>query len=209
MSCNRTAEVLRYYRLDRSHIDAVLDLDYGTGPVVTFLDPIPDILGAVRAGLAHTMTGIVDDTGLIGFFVVHPDRRDRSCWWLGWFAIDRAHRGQGYGKAALTHILDTLSHIDGCRRIRLLVAEDNVGARRLYDVAGFHAAGHDGTGWDILEYDVPAHDPRDLSLRPEQVRIDGIRAKRVRRRQRLQPIVGPCSARCMVPVRAPPAAQAA
>jgi RimJ/RimL family protein N-acetyltransferase len=209
MSCIRTEKVLRYCRLDREHIDAVLDLDYGSPAVAAFLDPIVDILGAVRSGLAHTMIGIADSGGLVGFFVVHPDARDQSCWWLGWFAIDRPHRGLGYGRDALAHIIATLCHIDRCRHIRLLVARDNAAARRLYDFAGFRKAGHDGEGWDILEYDVPAHDPRGVGRSPEQVRIDGIRAKRVRRRQRLQPIVGPCSARCMVPVRAPPAQAAA
>jgi RimJ/RimL family protein N-acetyltransferase len=210
MSSPRAPAALRFYRLERAHLDAILDLDYGSDQAFEFLDPIENIVDAVRTRLAHAMIGIEDESGLVGFFVVHPDPRDQSCWWLGWFAIASHHRGRGYGRAALCHVIETLHRIDSCRRIRLLVARDNIDARRLYGLNGFQEAGVDDEGWQILQYDLPAHIPtgfqRALAGRVLAGRsLQQLLAKRARRRLRRQPMVGPCSPRCMVPVRAPPA----
>jgi GNAT superfamily N-acetyltransferase len=87
-----------------------------------YLGSIEEIQSAVRNGPAHAMTGVEADGTLVGFYVLHPDRRDNSCWWLGWFALDRRYQGRGYGHMAMAQIMTNVRHIVGCRRVRLLVS---------------------------------------------------------------------------------------
>jgi RimJ/RimL family protein N-acetyltransferase len=65
------------------------------------------------------MTGVEADGTLVGFYVLHPDRRDSSRWWLGWFALDRRYQGLGYGRMAMAQIMANVPRIVGCRRVRL------------------------------------------------------------------------------------------
>ena len=117
-----------------------------------FLEPLPVILETVRRGLAHALVGIEAGGALCGFYVVHPDRRDPSCWWLGWLAVDRRRQGTGLGRAALASALARLGRVAGCRRVRLLVAADNAVALGLYRRAGFQAVGiWPATGELVLE----------------------------------------------------------
>ncbi len=203
----RAAEALNYCPIDRGHLDAVWTLEYDPVQLQEFLGPVEQIVSEVRRGLAHRMIGIQDGTGLVGFMVVHPDPRDKSCWWLAWFAIDLSHQGRGYGRIALAHAMTLLAHIDGCRRIRLLVAHANAAARHVYDNAGFDDIGRDDEGWHIMEYVVPSHIPSGdpfAAYRAAHGRL--LMPKRVRRRMRLRPSTGPNPARTIGTVRAPPAA---
>ena len=106
-----------------------------------FLEPLADILDVVRRSPAHALIGIRTGGTLAGFYVVHPDRRDRACWWLGWLAIDGRFQGMGLGRAAMTAAMARLRRTHGCRRIRLLVAPDNARALSLYERAGFEPVG--------------------------------------------------------------------
>jgi RimJ/RimL family protein N-acetyltransferase len=106
------------------------------------------------------MTGVEADGTLVGFYVLHPDRRDNSCWWLGWFALDRRYQGRGYGRKAMTQIMANVRHIVGCRRVRLLVFPAKVHATRLYAQAGFHQVGVHTSGELILEVGSPPNGRR-------------------------------------------------
>lgn len=141
MSSERGLAPLTYCRLGRSELEAVGQLEFEAGQMERFLGPLPDIVDAVRRGPAHHMIGVLAGGALVGFYVVHPDARDRSCWWLAWFAIDRRHQGGGLGRAVMRAIILRLGSIPGCREIRLLVAPDNAAALRLYGRAGFQMHG--------------------------------------------------------------------
>lgn len=116
-----------------------------------YLGSIEEIQSAVRSGPTHAMTGVKADGTLVGFYVLHPDRRDNSCWWLGWFALDRRYHGRGYGRMAMAKIPTNVRHIVGCHRVRLLVSPANVHAMHLYALAGFHQVDMHTTGELILE----------------------------------------------------------
>ena len=117
-----------------------------------FLEPLPVILQFVRRGLAHSLVGIEAAGVLCGFYVVHPDRRDPSCWWLGWLAVDRRRQGEGLGRAGLVSALERVRRIGACRRVRLLVAAENAVALRLYRRAGFRTVGRwAATGELVME----------------------------------------------------------
>ncbi len=150
MSSSRGASPLSYRRIGLPDLGVIGALDLGR--VERFLGPLADILAAVRRGPAHAMLGIEAGGELIGFYVVHPDARDRSCWWLGWFAIDCRQQGHGYGRAAMAAIMARLRGVAGCRRVRLLVAPDNAPAMRLYGQAGFRRVGRSpATGEAVME----------------------------------------------------------
>jgi GNAT superfamily N-acetyltransferase len=141
MFTTRGPEPLSYRRIDRSGLADLGALELDAIQVERFLGPLPDIVDAVRRGPAHSLIGVEAAGELIGFYVVHPDRRDRSCWWLGWFAIDRRQQGRGYGQAVMSAIMGRLRQVEGCRRVRLLVAAENAPALRLYEKAGFSREG--------------------------------------------------------------------
>lgn len=143
---------LSYRRVGRTDLEQILAVHLEPGQAERFLGPLPDIVAAVRGGPYHGLWAIEADGAMVGFYVLHPDPRDASCWWLGWFALDRRAQGRGYGRAAMQAILRRIGRIPGLRRARLLVAPDNAPARHLYGRLGFRAAGAlRATGELILE----------------------------------------------------------
>ena len=151
---------LSYRQLGKSELDRVLTLDFPSDQVDRFLGSLHDIIATVRRGTAHHLVGIEESDAMVGFYAVHPDRRDTSRWWLGWFGIDRPHQGGGRGGRVMGAIVARLRLIPGCREIRLLVAPDNFGARRLYQRAGFMLAGiARDTGELILQLALPMTRP--------------------------------------------------
>src|SRR5947209_2631931 len=113
---------LTYRRLAHGELEAIGRLEFETGQMERFLGPLADIIDTVRRGPAHHMIGIQARGILAGFYVIHPDARDRACWWLAWFALDRRWQGAGLGRAAMRAIIVRLRQAPGCREVRLLVA---------------------------------------------------------------------------------------
>lgn len=164
MLSHRGGSPLQYRRIGRADLARVELLDLDPDQVKRFLGPLAEIVDTVRRGPLHSLIGVERDGELIGFYVVHPDRRDAACWWLGWLAIARAHQGFGHGRAILAAVLARLGHIPGCRRVRLLVARDNLGARHLYGRNLFQPAGVQAeTGELILEHDLEDGQPYDVT----------------------------------------------
>lgn len=154
MSTVRGPEPLSFHRLQPSGFTQLEQLDLTHAS--PFLEPLAAILDFVRARPAHHLTTIQRGGRLAGFYVVHPDRRDAACWWLGWLAVDRAHQGNGLGRAALATAMSGFARLARCRRIRLLVAPGNAAALRLYRAAGFKRAGTwPPTGELVMEWTGP------------------------------------------------------
>ena len=165
MSTLRDRGSLRFRLIGKADLGAIYSLQLERAE--RFLEPVADIIAAVARGPAHAMVGIESGGSLAGFFVIHPDRRDRTCWWLGWLAIDIGWQGNGLGRAALTAAMARLRSVAGCRRVRLLVAPDNAPALRLYERAGFRVIGeHPATGEWVMQCSdsggVPAQERLDL-----------------------------------------------
>lgn len=53
------------------------------------------------------------------------------------FMIDIRAQGKGYGKVALSLILDEMKKLDGCDAVYLSIEPENVRARHIYEQAGF------------------------------------------------------------------------
>lgn len=202
----RGGEPLRYRRLTAGEFSLLDGLELDADQIDRFLGPLPDILTAVRRGFAHSLVAIEAPEGLAGFYVVHPEPRDAACWWLGWLALDRRHQGRGLGRAAMTAVMRRLRGVPSCRRVRLLVAPDNLAARRLYGHFGFHTVGHLATtGELILERTLPTAVEED-GLRGAVLQAVAARARRVFRHRRLRVTSGPHPAWVIGVERGPPAA---
>ena len=204
MSLIRGFSPLSYRRLGGAELDVITTLELDPNQVEQYLGPIADIQAAVRRGPAHSMIAIEASGALVGFYVVHPDRRDRSCWWLGWFAVDLRQQGRGFGSLAMQAVIGHLRRVSGCRRVRLFVAPENSRARGLYDRAGFRRVGClPSTGEFILE----------LALRPAReanqylghvLAIVAAGTQRAFRHRRLRDAAGPHAARVIGVERGPP-----
>lgn len=154
MSSSRGLIPLRFRKIGHAELGVLKGLRLES--VERFLEPLSEIVQLVQRGAAHTLVCIEAGGTLAGFYVVHPDRRDRACWWLGWLAIDIRWQGAGLGRAAMTAVMARLARVAGCRRVRLLVAPDNAAALRLYHRAGFMVTGTwPETGEWVMEFRQP------------------------------------------------------
>lgn len=204
MSSLRGFSPLSYRRLGRAQLDVLTTIELDSIQVEQFLGSIADIQAAVRRGPAHAPVAIEASGTLVGFYVVHPDQRDQSCWWLGWFALDVRQQGRGYGGLAMQTIVDHLRRINGCRRVRLFVACENSRARGLYDRAGFSLVGRlPSTGEFILELALRSTAEADERL-GFILAIIAAGAKRAFHHRRLRYAAGPHAARVIGVERGPP-----
>ena len=201
MLSDRGALPLSYHRIGHADIGVISDVELEPEQVERYLGPIQEIEAAVRGGLAHTTTGIVADGALVGFYVLHPDRRDNACWWLGWLALDSRQQGRGYGRMVMAQIMANVRRIVGCRRLRLLVDRINSRAMRLYAQAGFHQVGVHTTGelmFEVVLSRAAAIENIIALLRASSV------SKRARRAGRLRLSPGPHAGLVIGVERGPP-----
>ena len=196
-----------FRRIGRGELAAITAVELDPEQVARFLGPVEAIVSAVARGSAHSLFAISAGNRPIGFYVIHPELRDTSCWWLGWIALDIRYQGCGYGRLALTDAMLRLRRMPGCRRIRLLVAPDNARARGLYQQFGFEPVGcWPSTGEFILQLALP--DPANEDGNEAFVlQAVAARARRVFRHRRLRQTAGPHVAWVIGVERGPPAAR--
>lgn len=195
---------LRFRRVGRADLGVLAALQLDPEQVRCFLGPLADIEAAIRRGPAHLTVAIETAETCAGFYVIHPDIRDRSCWWLGWLALDVRQQGRGHGALAVAHALGAFRLISFCRRVRLLVASENLRARRLYERAGFRPVGNfPATGEIILERAIPG--TADAEGQGAFALADvAAGARRVFRHRRLRFRAGPHAAWVIGVERGPP-----
>lgn len=204
MSSLWARKALSYRQIGNDHLEIVGTMDLDTSQVEEYLGPLSDILDAVRNGPSHSLIGIQADGRMIGFYVIHPDRRDATCWWLGWFILARSHQGLGLGRTILARIMAGLAGVPACQRIRLIVVPGNAGALSLYGKVGFRAVGElPGTGDIVMEFELLSKSP--VAARSSLAAACPIAGRRGRRRMRLRPRTGPHAARVIGVGRGPPA----
>jgi len=76
------------------------------------------------------------DEQVIGFMMWAVDTDDGSCW-IGGFIINQSHQGKGFGKQALTAVIDMLSERHGYQHFALSYQPSNLSAKHLYTSFGF------------------------------------------------------------------------
>src|SRR5262245_7417413 len=62
--------------------------------------------------------GIYDDETMVGFLMYGRDPQDRQ-YWLYRFMIDQRYQHRGFGRAALTRLIDLLQRIPGCTEVNV------------------------------------------------------------------------------------------
>lgn len=81
---------------------------------------------------------VENDGSIIGFAMYGPTDLDgEMIFQLCRFMIDVRAQGKGYGKAALSLILDEMKRLDGCDAVYLSIEPENERARHIYENAGF------------------------------------------------------------------------
>jgi [ribosomal protein S5]-alanine N-acetyltransferase len=80
------------------------------------------------------------DDRTVGFVMWARDPADGS-YWIGGFVIDRREQGKGYGRAALSALLEFLRSKPGCRQVALSYHPDNAVAKALYASFDFRETG--------------------------------------------------------------------
>lgn len=103
------------------------------------------VLGAWHESALVGMAGFVRETG--------PKRRHVGNIW-GVYVEPRA-RGQGFGRALLTAVVDRTRKLQDLHHVRLGVTADNEAAARLYESLGFVAWGREPAALrvDDVDYD--------------------------------------------------------
>jgi diamine N-acetyltransferase len=88
----------------------------------------------------------------VGFAMYALDEDDGN-YWVYRLMIDARFQGLGYGRAALSTIIQELAELPDCSCIVLGVKPENERARRLYENAGFQITGEIIDGEIVMRYD--------------------------------------------------------
>jgi diamine N-acetyltransferase len=98
---------------------------------------------------AHALA-IHSGSRMVGFALVALEPRDQI-WWICRLMIDRDAQGMGFGRAAMTQILERLKRAPGCDRVLIGHHPANAPAQRLYLSLGFRPTGRRLGIEEILE----------------------------------------------------------
>lgn len=131
---------------------------------VTALELAPDQLDFVASNTESLDEAAVDADArpravmagdrVVGFLMYEAPADDDEAM-IYRFMIDRAHQGQGYGKAALRHVLEEIRSLGHVRQVSICYEPENEGARHLYRAAGFVEDGLDEDGEMIANLVLP------------------------------------------------------
>lgn len=109
-----------------------------------FVETVAQCLDEANHTRCWRPVAIYDSSTLVGFAMYGFFWQYFPCGrlWLDRLLIDARYQGRGYGKAALTLLLDRLAHdYPRRRKIYLSVIETNAPAISLYQKFGFHFTG--------------------------------------------------------------------
>ena len=137
-------------------------------PLVAALEVAPDQMDFV-AGNAESLDEAETDADarprvvmvgdrVVGFLMYEAPADDDEAR-IYRFMIDRAHQGQGYGKAALREVLDEIMRLGHIGHVSICYEPGNDAARRLYRAAGFVEEGLDEDGEMIADLALPRDQP--------------------------------------------------
>lgn len=97
---------------------------------------------------------IYEGDTMVGFAMHAFVESTTDMYWINGFLIDSRHQGKGYGKAALSALVDYIKNrFSQCEEVRLTVHKDNHAAQRLYRGFGFVDTGETMGG--ELVYQLP------------------------------------------------------
>ena len=105
-----------------------------------FVAPVTRYLCLCHYGGLWQPLAISAGGAVVGFVMWAVDPDDRSGW-IGGLVVGRRHQRRGYGRAAVTALLERLRREQGCASAALSYSPDNLAARALYASLGFVETG--------------------------------------------------------------------
>jgi diamine N-acetyltransferase len=102
----------------------------------------PNVMSIAQSKIYATMTirAVYAGDDLVGFTMFGLDTDDNR-YYLVRLMIDARFQGRGYGKAALSEIIEAMKRIEDCGEIYLSFVDGNTAAERLYRSVGFDLTG--------------------------------------------------------------------
>ncbi|MFD5105233.1 GNAT family N-acetyltransferase [Streptomyces cinereoruber] len=91
-------------------------------------------------GEVWTSLGVRAGDDIVGHVMWAYDDEEGTHW-IGGMVVSAAEQGKGVGRATMGAVIERLSHLPGCRQIRLSYHPDNTSAGSLYTSFGFLPTG--------------------------------------------------------------------
>lgn len=147
-SCDK---IIHFEPITAKNMDAIVSLKVNKaqkGFIETIVVCLADATQNAYGIQWHSVAIYAENT-LVGFAMYGSDKN----LWLDRFMIDAAHQGRGYGKAALSLLLDHLCNEYNRDEVYLSVFADNILAIFLYKKLGFLFTGEiDTNGEHIMRF---------------------------------------------------------
>jgi diamine N-acetyltransferase len=105
-----------------------------------FVSPVTRYLCLCHYGGVWHPLAVTSGGEVVGFVMWSVDPDDRSGW-IGGLVVGLQHQRRGYGRAALTALLERLRREQGCTSAAISYAPENTSAKALYHSLGFAETG--------------------------------------------------------------------
>lgn len=104
---------------------------------------MPNVWSLAQAGVdpVRVPLAIYDEEVMVGFIMYNDKPLDDGTYRISRVLIDRAHQGKGYGRAAVTEVIERMRQIPDCKEITLEYSPHNSVAQHLYTSLGFEPVG--------------------------------------------------------------------
>ncbi len=136
--------VIRLEPIGASNRKAVLALELSQDQQDLLADNASSLKEAARDDDARPRAVVAGDH-VVGFLMYDASEGDDEAL-IYRFMIDRRSQGRGYGRAALSALLEEIRALAHVRDVLVCYMPENEGARRLYHSAGFVDEGADEDG---------------------------------------------------------------
>ncbi len=83
-------------------------------------------------------------------FIMYAFNADDDSYWVCRLMIDRYFQGKGYGRQALSQVLDEIRKRPACSHINLSIEPGNVVAQKIYESLGFQKSGEMVDGEEVM-----------------------------------------------------------
>lgn len=97
--------------------------------------------------------GIYANGEAVGFVMLSL-KPDESEYWVWRYMVDAKHQGKGYGKAAMTHVLDFVRSQPGAKELFLSHVKGNGPTAAFYQSLGFRYTGAEEDGELVMVIDL-------------------------------------------------------
>jgi diamine N-acetyltransferase len=106
-------------------------------------------LAEAKADGVSIPLGIYANDKMVGFTMYCFDT-DSGMGYIDRLMVDESHQGQGYGRFAMTEVIERLKNVPGCEKICTSFVPENHVAEGLYQSLGFQRTGEMDAGEVVM-----------------------------------------------------------